>query len=207
MNLLFQGEYPYDALFEKDDFYKSFRIKHNLLGSTKSYCPVIHYTLDLLTRTSGVGSNKVMGRQIITQAENSLKNIRKVYGFTREKYNVDLMQPIYSGDTEDSVIAHMKKQIWDTSHTGVPMTDTYVFKGFFAFILWGPFFEPGKRLMLFDPYSVEKDPRFKKLSRANKSRCELDLTNSERSSDKFMNRCLTNQQVIQKETNRIRIMN
>ena len=61
--------------------------------------------------------------------------------------------------------------------------------------------------MLFDPSSVEKDPRFKKLSRANKRRCELDLTNSERSSDKFINSGLTNQQVIQKETNRIRIMN
>jgi len=68
----------------------------------------------------------------------------------------------------------------DSSDSDVEAPDTYIFTGYMAFVVWGPFAKPNERLLLF----VTQDaPKNMALGRAAKRKAESELNQSERASN------------------------
>jgi len=170
-----------------------------------SYFPGIHYTLDLLTRTDKFGSGQTTGRQIKSNASDCFNNIKKSYDYAEKKWNTATLKERESGDNLSSVVNHVLRKMFEETHGGVPIHEKYFFK-VFSFMLWGPFVPPEKRLMILQPDAVEELPKMKKLTRAKKRKLKLEEDDASRNGDKVNNRGLTNQQVIQNESNKIRIL-
>ena len=76
------------------------------------------------------------------------------------------------------------------------MKVNWIFKGFFAYLLWGPFVESEHRLEFFGETELEDSDKVKDKTRSNKRKNKLDDKLNDHTSDNSNKRGLTNDQLI-----------
>ena len=127
------------------------------------------------------------------------------------------MNPIKSGDTMEDVVAFVRSKMWSeygqkkkyynlrwfgwcrrgtdeedeekkSNEEDDKMKSNWFFKGYFAYLAWGPFVEAELRLPIFGETEVEYLDNMKKKSRTNKRNISL-ATKTEGHSNDSENQC------------------
>ena len=147
-------------------------------------------------------------------AKKGAKYFQKANSFAEQKWDMKKGTPKESGTTIDDVLHFVRQSMYDyvnknksetsgeeedndddnddsgsdkddSSDSDVEAPDTYIIPGYLAFVAWGPFAEPNKRLLLF----VTQDaPKNMSLGRAAKRKAETESNQSERAYNSVNNR-------------------
>ena len=177
-----------------------------------------------LRRTDRTNTTVTTGRQILRQGRSTMISVKQALGFTKLKWDIDKMCPKESGDTVEDVVAFVRQKMWseygpmkkksvaleDSFETDVAiddiddedgtednqMKDNWLFKGFFAWLAWGPFTSPENRLPIFGEEAIEDLDSIKKKTRNNKRKTEVLTKMEEHSHDDKNQRGMTHDQMI-----------